>query len=87
MNDNVKCKDCGVNIAVEGGEAKICPCCGTKLDTDINVLEAQKKPIKKRSPWHTVGSVLWLIVKCIGYLILTLSFMWLIFDIFDTKKK
>ena len=34
-----------------------------------------------------IGSVLWLVIKCIGYLIYVLSLIWLITGFFDGFKK
>lgn len=43
--------------------------------------------VGRKSVWWAVGRTVLFVFECIGYLLLTLSFLWLIFDVFGKKKK
>ena len=92
---NAKCTNCGENIIIDDNkEAIICPNCKEAFITEkaIKLLnentnkDKQVLAVKKRHIWKSLGKGLLMVLECIGYLFLCLSFIWLFFDVFDKKK-
>ncbi|MBR2614328.1 MAG: hypothetical protein IKC71_01870 [Clostridia bacterium] len=92
---NAKCPYCNeVVLTEEGLRYDECPKCKNIYETEKGLklyreqLENKQNPApKKRRFWKTFGSVLLLILECIGYLIYALSFVWLFFDVLEAFKK
>lgn len=59
-------------------------------EENFNVNQTQTD-IKRKKKWLSVlkkiGKVMLLILECIGYLIMCLTFVWLFIDITDSFKK
>lgn len=43
--------------------------------------------VKSKRVWRTIGRTVLFVFECIGYLLLVVSFLWLIFDVFEKRKK
>lgn len=39
------------------------------------------------SVWKKIGKTLLFVLECVGYLIMVISFMWILLDLLDGKKK
>lgn len=59
-------------------------------EENFNVTKTQTD-IKRKNKWlnalKKIGKIMLLILECIGYLIMCLSFVWLFIDITDSFKK
>lgn len=91
MIEKVKCPNCQEEIFIDlSKEANYCEKCKEAFITKKALKVADNKgnkTIKKRNVFKTIGSVLLLVLQCIGYLIYVISLMWLFFDIVDKRKK
>ena len=82
-------------LTTENKEFNTCPHCSSEfaseqalaIDKDDLQKVKEARAIERKLFWKGFGVGLLTVLKCIGYLIYVLTFMWLIFDIVEGLKK
>ncbi len=84
-----KCSCCGQEKIVDDRNVtEVCQECGERFEVKNSLVKSEsKKSVNISSVLRKIGSITWLVLSCIGTIILTIVTVGFILDFLDTKKK